>query len=92
MIKTMKSKIRIIIVIIFLFLFLQPERVEAPLEGLDPYIAKNAFARAELVCAGKIETINQAESDTVTVHKVSLSGYWKTAQFMIDHVIKGESK
>ena len=94
----MMNKIRILIAIIFFLFFLQSKEAEAqPCSLEDVFIAKDAFNRAELICAGKADTIFEAEYDTVAVEGIftpsgplTFPGYWEIAQFTIDHLIKGK--
>jgi hypothetical protein len=65
--------------------------IEAAL-GAGPIgeISKNSVERAKIICAGKVRTVQQVESDTVSVTGLAIDGNWQEADFFIDHLIKGD--
>jgi hypothetical protein len=65
--------------------------IEASLSAGRPgEITKDLLQRTEVICAGRVQAVHHEEEGTVNVAGQSITGNWQVADFVIDHLIKGE--
>jgi len=68
------------------------DSVEASLSaGRTGEITKDSMQRAEIICAGRVQAVHYEGDGTVSVAGQPIAGNWQVADFVIDHLIKGET-
>lgn len=55
-----------------------------------PTLKDTTTLQGEIICAGKVNTIQITEPTSIEVYQTSYQGYWYVARFSVDHVISGE--
>jgi len=64
----------------------------APL-GASGHMApsRDLLRRADAIYAGKAVAIRDGKEDLIRVRRINLKGRWRTAEFAVDHVIRGQA-